>query len=461
MKRSVDSILKQKVPILTLIFLNLVFYIRTITLYFNSDDYYFISFKNLADIFTPRVGFYHYSPVFWAVIYVTRILAGPIPQFFHGIALLMHIFVAIEVFLLAKRMLGENKTAFIVSALFSFFFTNYEIVYWITGISTSLMVFFYILAFHQFLDLVNSPSQNKTVLMNIFFALALLSHEYALSFPIVAAAYIAFVAKRKELRLTLIPFIITVVFLVGKMIVFKSTAFASIPSLGSFFASIIRSTVYIFLPVPQIIDRLPKVGILIIFLALSAILVFGIRKSNFGKFCYFWVYSAIFLFSITSNPQARYFYLPSIPAIILVILILRKSGKLMALYAIISVISGILFLNTQYYFWKKSSTINSNVIRYVRGLQSSKGNKVHLVVVNLPDSINGPPWNAYVFRGGLEHALEVYDDDNISSVRYVRTIPLNGTVREDPFVRLSQLQKMKSQNIVLIYDDLVMNLQKL
>jgi len=93
-----------------------------------------------------------------------------------------------------------------------------------------------------------------------------------------------------------------------------------------FIKGITISHVQLFLPLPQVLEKIPDVGMIILFLLIIYFLLRNFRRQHF--FLFLWLESTILLFSATSLPQARYYYLSSIPAIYLLVDILKKEGRI-------------------------------------------------------------------------------------------------------------------------------------
>ncbi|KKS73880.1 MAG: hypothetical protein UV46_C0059G0014 [Candidatus Gottesmanbacteria bacterium GW2011_GWC2_42_8] len=157
-----------------------------------------------------------------------------------------------------------------------------------------------------------------------------------------------------------------------------------------------------FLPLPQVLEKIPDVGIIILFILIIYLLLRNFRRQHF--FLVLWLESTILLFSATSLPQARYYYLSSIPAIYLLIDILKKEGRI---FLFIILISNLAFLGRQSQLWRQSGLITEKIVRQIsRELKALLPDK-KLYVISLPDSLNGPPWHAYLFRNGLKEAVEL------------------------------------------------------
>jgi len=70
-----------------------------------------------------------------------------------------------------------------------------------------------------------------------------------------------------------------------------------------------------------------------------------------------------------------------------------------------------------------------------------------IIFINFPDSLNGPPWNAYLFRNGMEETIEYLYGVFPSNVQYARTMPLTLRLRNDPYL------KTIPNGFIVVYDN--------
>ncbi len=455
--------------ILILVLLNFLFYIPSLQFFFVSDDFYFLSINSFSQAINFRPDFYHYNPIFWSLIWIVKSIFGLNPFAFHSVTLLVHILNVIAGYYLGKLLLRNNKLAFLSALLFSFFFSHYEVVYWVTGLNTSLMVLFYLSAFIVFTRLTNQITIFRYSTFLGLFILALLSHEYALTLLITCFSYYLLFTKNKNklldsIKIFSLPVFILILTLIIKLQQSNVNLIIKIPTFTRFFTSIIKSFLYLFIPNPFFIDSLPKVLIIILGILLITLLILRSYKSRLNIFLFSWLFFTIILFSATSLPQARYFYLSSIPAIFLIISSMQnyvisnrhsgdpdaKSGdsrirfwtclagrqasqnnKITLIYSIFVILSGIIFLKYQERLWTKSSSITQNIIKTLNADLTGKNIKQPIYIIDLLDSVNGPPWQAYVFRNGLEDAIFIYTGRKVK-INYLRTVGVGGRVRNDP-----------------------------
>lgn len=449
-----------KYLLLTLLILaSILFYKNTLGYFFISDDFYFLSFKNLWDALTFKPLFYHYNPFFWFTIWLVKSLFGLNPFLFHSFTVGIHLFNVILIYVLGYRLFRNYKLSFLVSLVFSFFFSHYEVVYWVTGLNTSIMISFYLLGFLSFIHFILSTKTTYYILFNLFLILAVFTHEYAISLPLVCFFYWFIFRKNNKNILGSIKLFFTPLVIIFGLSLYKIHStnidlFVHPPSLFRFLQSFIKSYLYLFLPVPYLIDSLPKVLLIPFFIILSLFIIIKSYSSKLNLFLFLWGFSTITLFSITSLPQARYFYLSAVPVILLTISILSKAKnrKFIFIYVLISVLGGIFFLSSQKRYWEKSSDITKKTLLTIKSVLSKSVEKRTLYFVNLPDSTNGPPWNAYVFRNGLDSVLALNERETFI-IKYFRTFSNDNIVRDDPLISETELKSLKAQGeLIFIYN---------
>ena len=372
-------------------------YRESLSFYFISDDFYFLSFNSIPLILKTFYTDQHFIPVFLIYIYLIKSIFSLNPFIFHLSAVLIHLINVILVYILGKELLQKKKSALLAAFIFANFFSHYEVIFWISGLSLSLMVLFYLSALIFLLKFLKSERQ--LFLWGYLGAalLAFLSHEYALTLFI-----FPFLLKHKRAIKSAIAFILIVL---GSLMIRHFLGNISAPQPFrpiNFLKGEVLSHLQLFLPLPQVLEKIPDVGIIILFILIIYLLLRNFRRQHF--FLVLWLESTILLFSATSLPQARYYYLSSIPAIYLLVDILKKEGRI---FLFIILISNLAFLGRQSQLWRLSGLITEKIVRQIsRELKALLPDK-KLYVISLPDSLNGPPWHAYLFRNGLKEAVEL------------------------------------------------------
>jgi len=126
--------------IFLLVIINLLFYLPSLKFFFVSDDFYFLSVNSLIEALKFRPDFNHHIPVFWFVIWLIKSIFGLSPFIFHLVTLLVHVLNVILVYFLGLLLIKNKTLALLAAIIYSFFFSHYEVVYWVTGL---IYFFFY------------------------------------------------------------------------------------------------------------------------------------------------------------------------------------------------------------------------------------------------------------------------------------------------------------------------------
>ncbi|OGG15157.1 hypothetical protein A2773_04685 [Candidatus Gottesmanbacteria bacterium RIFCSPHIGHO2_01_FULL_39_10] len=425
--------------IFLLVIINLLFYLPSLKFFFVSDDFYFLSVNSLIEALKFRPDFNHHIPVFWFVIWLIKSIFGLSPFIFHLVTLLVHVLNVILVYFLGLLLIKNKTLALLAAIIYSFFFSHYEVVYWVTGLSTSLMVFFYLVGLLFFTKFLENQKLINYLLFLLSFILAVFSHEYAFTLPFICIAYYLLITKNKKelfgiIKLFSLPLVILFLLFFFRISQSAVPLTAQSPDITRFIISITKSSLYLFIANPFFVDSLPKIFLVLLSLLTMIIIIIKSHRSNINLFLLIWCFLTILLFSSTSLPQARYFYLSSIPAILLIISLFNFSKlfkPIGMIYITFILLSGIIFLKYQQMQWNKASKITQNIVTKLNQDITNSNLKQPIYIVDLLDSVNGPPWQAYVFRNGLEDAIYMYTDRK-AKINYLRTVGAGGRVRNDP-----------------------------
>ncbi len=456
--------------VLLIVFL---FYKETLFYYFISDDFLgFTSIKNLFDLVKIDPSNNHYSPVVKTIgFFLTKIFAlNPFPYHFYTIAI--HLLNVFLVYSLSKMFFNDRLKNILSALIFAFFFANYEVVFWYGGSNNSLLVTFYILSLLSLIKFI-AHQFKFSILFQIFFIFALLTHEYAISLiPVSIIYWWLFSDKRnwKEfMKLFSMPVFVVVLTTILKTIFVKMPLVVRTPSVLKFIAFTLRSFVYLFIGNPYLVDKIPNFFIPIIFLIILFLLI-KFTKNKRTLFLLIWASLTIFVYSLTSAPQARYFYLSFIPIIIYILSLspplssprrrgssldsrLRGNDIVFYFYLSFILISGVVFLQNQKYYWQLSSQITKNVINDVKKYSQQLQKTEVLYFVNLPDSSNDSIWKAYVFRAGFKELLNNFVNIYPKKIVFLRSFtPASHTI-EAPYITPEKLSELKQKNTVFVYNE--------
>ena len=458
-----------------ILFLAFFFYKESLLYYFISDDFISLSNKkNLLDLFRVDPLNNHYTPVNGIINLSLYKIFGANPLPFHLFAILVHLLNIYLVYRLAKIFINDKIKSILATLLFAFFFANYEVVYWFGATNNSLMVTFYLIALLSLIKYVKKKKILSCLLFQASFVIAFFTHEYAISLIPVGIIYWFLFTKAKNpkefIKLFLLPIIVFLGTTVLKIFFVKMPLLVRVPSLLKFFAFSLRSFVYLFLPNPYLVDKIPNLFIPIIFLVILVFL-FRLTKNKRTLFLLIWATTTIFVYSLTSAPQARYFYLSFIPVIIYILsvvnigkakippakrdgikLFLPKSNTIF--YLLFILISGLVFLQNQKYYWQLNSEITKNVIKDMKKYQSTIKKTDVLYFVNLPDSSNDSIWKAYVFRAGFKELLNNFVNIYTKKIVYLTSFQSTLHTIEAPYVKPNKLKLLSKENsVVFVYQE--------
>ena len=118
-------------------------------------------------------------------------------------------------------------------------------------------------------------------------------------------------------------------------------------------------------------------------------------------------------------------------------------------WVLMSVFSGITFLQSQKQYWIQNTRITQKILTQFQKLYPTPNPTIQIYAVNFPDSVNGPPWQAYVFRRGLEEALIQRYGTYPGNISYFRTRPLDGKVREDTLIDEKELYQLSTNKTIV------------
>ncbi len=118
-----------------------LFFLPSLNFYFISDDFIYTRFNNLGEIFRFWQEDYHYNPVFWLFLFGLKSFFGFQPAVFHLTAVIVHLLNVVLVFFLSRQITKDDQISSLTAFGFALFFSHYEVVLWVTGLSTSLMFF--------------------------------------------------------------------------------------------------------------------------------------------------------------------------------------------------------------------------------------------------------------------------------------------------------------------------------
>lgn len=457
-----------------------LFYKEALFYYFISDDFGgFTGINNLFNLIKIDPSNNHYSPVVKTIgFFLTKIFAfNPLP--YHLYTIVIHLINIYLVYSLSKLFFNDRLKNILSALIFAFFFANYEVVFWYGGSNNSLLVTFYILSLMSLIKFIKTKKNLFLILFQIGFICAFLTHEYAISLIAVGAIYWWLFTDKKNwkefIKLFSIPVFVVVFTTILKTFIVNMPLVVRTPSVLKFIAFTLRSFVYLFIPNPYFVDKIPNFLIPVIFLIILFLLI-KFTKNKRTLFLLIWASLTIFVYSLTSAPQARYFYLSFVPVIIYVLSIfdinkakisnfLRFWGRgpncvnkisvssLFITYLLFIFFSGLVFLQNQKYYWKLNSQITKNVINDLKKYSQQLKKTEVLYFVNLPDSSNDSIWKAYVFRASFKELLNNFVNIYPKKIVFLRSFTLTSHTIEAPYIKPEKILDLKQNNIIFIYKE--------
>jgi len=432
-----------------------LFYRQALFYYFISDDFLgFTKIKNLFDLIKIDPNNNHYSPVVKIIgFFLTKIATyNSLP--YHLYAIIVHLLNVYLVYHLSKIFINDRLRNILSAIIFAFFFANYEVVFWYGGSNNSLLVTFYILSLLSLIKFIKTKKNLFSILFQTGFICALLTHEYAISLiPVGVIYWWLFTGKKnwKEfIKLFSVPVFVVVLTFFLKTIFVRISLLVRTPSVLKFIAFTLRSFVYLFIGNPYIVDKIPNFFIPIIFLVILFFL-FKFTKNKRTLFLLIWASFTIFVYSLTSAPQARYFYLSFVPIVIYLLSVIKVRQIIPIFYLLFIFISGVVFLQNQKYYWQLSSRITKNVINDVKKYSQPLQKTEVLYFVNLPDSSNDSIWKAYIFRAGFKELLNNFVNIYPEKIILLTSFKPTSHTIEAPYISPKKLSELKQKNTVFIY----------
>ena len=193
----------------------------------------------------PQVPGNYYRPVFMIWMFVGYLLFGLNAAWWHLTTILVHVCVTLMVYMLARRLLKDQWTAWITALIFGLHPVHIEAVAWVAGVTEPLLALFLIPAFLFYLnwrESASSTADQLTAKRNrrkwlaaslAFYAVAVFEKETALVLPMLIFVYewiyntgesqkVSFAARARNGIKVAAPYLaLSVVYLAARTIVLK------------------------------------------------------------------------------------------------------------------------------------------------------------------------------------------------------------------------------------------------
>jgi Tfp pilus assembly protein PilF len=330
--------------------------------------YYF--FERVWSFAYPGILGNYYRPIFLLFLLLNYKIFGPFAAGWHLVSVAAHMGVTYLVYILAKRLTGDSRTALISALIFGVNPVHIESVAWVSGVTDPLLALFLLPSFLSYLNAREGGPRRREWLAGslVLYAFGMLSKETALILPIIIVAFEwlwtepvhgspLFRRVKERARVCLVraaPFVLlTLVYLAARWHVLKglghtmvplsvSTIVFTWPQLLLFYLQHLLwpFNLSVFYNVPYV--KAP--GLLSFFLPLAALAVIGLlawvllrrvgrespRDMRVASFACAWVLVPFIpLLDLSVLPVGeiahdRYLYLPSIGFSILLAMALRR-----------------------------------------------------------------------------------------------------------------------------------------
>lgn len=403
------------VLIRTTLYLTALIYLRTIVFDYVYDDNLLITFnpwmeswKSIPQFFThslwgfldiPRVIDF-YRPLVLLVLAAIYHTLGPAPGWFHLLAAGMHVLATYLTYRLACETTNDKTLAAIAAGIFGLHPTKVETAAWISGISDSLSVVFFLASTISYFRWKKEEANNrKSRLLSVaFLVLALFSKEAAVFAPVLIAIH-EFSASKSGFRERCLatargvwPFVLVTLFAIGARVLLLR----SLPGIGASKIPLIptlltapQATLWYVcqqLSPLQLSVHYPVIVVanfslsefvlpLLLLLTLSGIVALSVRKAPVGIFFASWfafMLAPVILYHITLQQHDRYSYLPSVASSIglayLIVKLNRISPELKA-SAVFVLFTGMAVLSFRY-----ESYWDNDIFLFTRAVQIAPDN---------------------------------------------------------------------------------------
>ena len=224
-------------PVLCLVLLASLVYLKTINSGFiHFDDSLFIEESrifnqdpgNVVPAFTR--GLFgnsdntYYRPLFLADIILEYQLFGTKPAGYHFTNLLFHLASVILLYFFLRKLLSDDKSALLLSALFAVHPVLSQGIAWIAGRNDMLLFIFCISGMILSLDYASSGNVRFLVFQFLLFLLALFTKETAVLIPVITIALL-FLVRKTEWKRT-VPLVISWAIAIAGWYLLRSHALA-------------------------------------------------------------------------------------------------------------------------------------------------------------------------------------------------------------------------------------------
>lgn len=426
--------------------LNLILFYLNLSDFFVSDDFDWLNIvrNGQASWIQILTGNYYglhgaggsFRPMVNLIFSVENFFFGLNPFGYHLISVLLHAGCAFLVYLIALKLFAGRKfsshLALFSGLVFSLMPNHAEAVIWIAAVGDPLATFFYLLSFYCYLKIKNDESRIKNLFPSlIFFILALLTKETAITLPFLILGYEIIFRKASALKpLTLNLKVIGSWFLIlGSYLIYRywaiglgfgyygRTSLINVAHIKEYARTLINLDVNTIVYGPW---RIAISGWIFehwyfyaaafaVVIAWSAVSLFKNKNRNFVFLIYFWLLNVGLVLPLSlglhNDEGARYGYLPSVSAALLI------AWLIMAVYERQKHLASMLFIFLSLYFiynlnlqgqnWSRAALISQKIYHQLADFNYQQPAKTF--IIGLPDNYHG----AQVMRNGVLQALQL------------------------------------------------------
>jgi 4-amino-4-deoxy-L-arabinose transferase-like glycosyltransferase len=148
-------------------------------------------FERVWSFAYPGIHGNYYRPIFLLFLLLNYKIFGPYAAGWHLVSVAAHAGATCLVYILARRLSGDYRTALIAALIFGVNPVHIESVAWISGVTDPLLALFLLPSFFCYLNARERPQHGRAWLAGslALYGLAMLSKETALILPIVVFSF--------------------------------------------------------------------------------------------------------------------------------------------------------------------------------------------------------------------------------------------------------------------------------
>jgi hypothetical protein len=148
-------------------------------------------FERVWSFAYPGIQGNYYRPIFLLFLLLNYKIFGPYAAGWHLMSVVAHMSVTYLVYVLARRLTGDNRTALVAALIFGVDPVHIESVAWVSGVTDPLLALFLLPSFLCYLNARERPATRRAWLVGslALYSFAMLSKETALILPIIIFTY--------------------------------------------------------------------------------------------------------------------------------------------------------------------------------------------------------------------------------------------------------------------------------